>query len=475
MAAAAATPTGGSHGENDQPIAAWQPDMNASESSRTFGPYCVRLVPRNAATVFFDDSAFGNAPRRGIPQRRVMTSARLGRPAAAVVLVALLIASWSLYFRGDWRNVDVDVYHLYALDFLFHSHQLPIEYPPLSLLPFSLTLIGPAGWYPTTFAAAMALLASAGYVAFRRFASAERAGTYAIYILAAGVGTLFFRYDLVPALVVAAAVWLISRRRFSAVYPLIAIGALLKVFPIVLLPVAFIAQWTTTPNRVMRLQSTAIGVLSCLGVIALVFVVARLLDPNQALSSITYAVKRPIEVESLPATLMWFVSLGGVPLRPDDTFSSWNVSGPASSAVMIVADVALIAGLSVVYWRQVQGRLSSGQAVVGALLVLLTFSKVLSPQYFVWLAPSLALIAGFHWRWLFLFLITDLIFPTLWQLTIGSHEVTSFNTLLLAVIAVRNVFLLLVTVAYLRSPGRDLEADHDTAKHRAQHLASQPA
>ncbi|MBV8529367.1 MAG: DUF2029 domain-containing protein, partial [Candidatus Dormibacteraeota bacterium] len=340
-----------------------------------------------------------------------MTSVHFGRRAGYLLALALLVTSWSLYFSGDFRNVDVEFYHLYALRFWGHlAHpSLPTEYPPLSVLVFSLTLAGPPALFPETFAVAMAVIAGAAFVVFLRLTSLRQAGAYAIYILAAGVATLFFRFDLVPALVTVAAVWLLYRRRFTAVYALLALATLLKLFPIVLLPVAVLAQLSAAPHGAKRWAAPLVGATACLAVVALGFAGAALLDPAHGLSSLSYELQRPDEVESIPATLLWFASLGGLAVRPDTGFGSLNVVSSGSTTVNILAGAALVVGLAFVYWRQHRGRLTAGQAALACVLVVLCSSKVLSAQYLIWAAPILALVVGFQLRWLFLFLLTGLI------------------------------------------------------------------
>jgi hypothetical protein len=377
-----------------------------------------------------------------------------------VLLVAgLVIAALSLYVAGDWRNGDVSLYHAYALGFwggLPHP-LLPVEYPPLSVFPFGLSLVGPATWYPDVFAFWMGTIFVLGYLAFRRYATPRRAGAYVVYALAAGAATLLFRYDLVPALVAVTALWLLQRNRFAAVYPLLAVGTLLKLFPLVLLPVAAVAHWRAGGDETGRRRwDIAVGVGACLAIVAAGFVAAAIV-PTRGGGALIYNFGRPPEVESVPATLIWLGSLIGIPATVTTSYGSFGLTGSLSPFIGALADVGLVAGLLWVYWRQLRGRLTTGQAAVAAVLVLLCTSKVLSAQYLLWVVPLLATTVGFQMRWLFVCLLTALIFPTLFEVGAVQHGASvTYSAVLLIGIAGRNALLLFLTARFLLAPGVEL-------------------
>src|SRR5262249_44275429 len=125
-------------------------------------------------------------------------------------LVAAALALSRVLTVYVWRlpNGDVTLYHTYALAFwtrhpLFHA--LPVEYPPLAILPFTLTLLPPLPDYRALYAYWMGALVIAGYVALRRWTGRSRAATYVLYLVVGAAGTLLARFDIVPALVTLAA------------------------------------------------------------------------------------------------------------------------------------------------------------------------------------------------------------------------------------------------------------------------------
>jgi Glycosyltransferase family 87 len=390
-----------------------------------------------------------------------MTTRRYPAWLGLLLGASLVGAALSVYLAGDWRSGDVSLYHSYALGFWFGLPHplLPTEYPPLSILPLSLTLAGPSAWFPDVFAFWMGIIAALGYFAFRRWTSGGPAAAYALYVLAAGVATLWSRYDVLPALLAVAAVWLMERHRFAAAYPIIAIATLLKFFPIVLLPIAVIAHWRTGRRRGTKVKrEIAWGVGVCLSIVVLLFAVAAVLDPGGWSSSLTVELKRPIEVESIPGTLLWLGSLAGVRTSPSVSFDSFNMTSALTPLIGVISALALVAGLLFTYWKQLRGRFTTGQAAVAALLVLLCTSKVLSAQYLIWLAPLLATTVSFQMRWLALFLLTALVFPTLWEVGVVGHAASvAYTPLFFAGIAVRNGLLVYLTIQFLLAPGHDRE------------------
>jgi hypothetical protein len=73
-------------------------------------------------------------------------------------------------------------------------------------------------------------------------------------------------------------------------------------------------------------------------------------------------------------------------------------------------------------------------------------------------APVLAVVEGFRYRWLAVFLLTALIFPVLYQVAIEYSPILRYSVWFLAGIAVRNVLLVVCTVLFLLSSGRVSEA-----------------
>jgi hypothetical protein len=381
-----------------------------------------------------------------------------------------------MYAVTHWKLTSGDVveYHLYAQAFwLSHPplHQLPVEYPPLAIIPFSLTLFPPLSDIQTIFSLWMAAIVVIGYAGFLRFSTRRRGLIYLLYLLLGSDAVLTARFDIVPALITLAALWATERKRFVLAYLLLAAGILLKLYPAFLLPIVMIAHWqairATHPTTV-RLRSgvralaafirndpavraVLSGAALCVGVVALAFAAAIAVAGSAALSGFTYASDRPLQIESTPATILWLGTLVGIPAHPEFSFVSLNMVGPLDVVLKPLSALALIVGCLVVYWRQMRGRLTIGQAMLACLCAVMVTNKIFSPQYVIWVLPIVAAVEGFDLIWVAIGVLTTLDFPIVYGLRAPIWD-SPFSWQFMPVIAARNLLLLYATLrAILRS------------------------
>ena len=405
----------------------------------------------------------------------------------ALLAVGVWAAAHLVYltrYGGSVPNHDVHEYQHYAMRFWTEPplfRHLPVEYPPLSIVPFTLTLLPPVADPLVVFTFWMGALFLAGYVWFLRYADHRRALTYAIYLLIGAASTVFARFDLVPALITLLALVAAERRRFRWAYLLLALGILLKLYPTFLVPLVAIEHWhalraspdtrgtegvqtdaTTLAARLAALfqridraavRAVAQGLGLCILVVALGFGVAALLSPADALSGFSYAGSRPLQIESTPASLLWLGTWLRIPAHAVYTFQSLNLVGPLDHILEPLSALALAGGCLFVYWRQWRGRLSLGFAFVACICVVLVSNKIFSPQYLIWVLPLVAYVSGFDVLWLVIGLLTTIIYPFLYF----DHSHILFvaqDWRFLPVVALRNAVLVVATVRILKGlPG----------------------
>ena len=417
----------------------------------------------------------GTTSQRG-PETGAVLRARITWIELAALAGWLALAPLLAHLLYPRQNGDVAEYERYARAFwLGHPpfHMLPVEYPPLAILPFTLTLLPPLAAYQTVFVFWMAALAALGYLAFLRFAGRASALAYALYLLLGAAWPLLFRFDIVPGLITLVALWAAERRRFGAAYALLALGILIKLYPLFVVPVVAIEQWHVLTSEAPSGQDSGLaaicrfvtqpatarvvrGLALCLGLALAGYLGALLLNPTTGLSSLTFAAQRPLQIESTPAVLLRLGTFLGFPAHHVATFSSDNYVGSLDILLKPLSALALGAGCLWVYWRQARGRLSLDTAFLACLCVVVAANKIFSPQYLLWVLPVAAAVDGFDPLWLALCLLSVLDFPLIYRLKPAWALTFSWQYLL--VLCLRNgllVFLALRTILApaARSPG----------------------
>lgn len=243
------------------------------------------------------------------------------------------------------------------------------------------------------------------------------------YLSMGAIGLFTQRYDIVPAL---CAFWALDQAQqphWTRAWIGSVLGFGLKLWPAMLWPVFLIAECRDTGRwRWDRLAYSLLGAGVLMGLPALT-------NPRQAFTAWHYFLNRPVEVESLAASVT--VLLGHFHL----VYSYGSVNVQAHGLAHGVSTVLTgLGGVSVVgiWWQQLRGRIDVTDSAILTLLVVLLTSKIFSPQYLIWLAPWLALK---KWNVLFIlaFLTTTAEFPVAWAL---------WPTRVIILVMVRNAWLL---------------------------------
>lgn len=395
---------------------------------------------------------------------------------ALAALVAALLGSLVFYMHSALGHGDITEYHRYAQAFWLGSpplRSIPAEYPLLSLVPFTLTLLPPLPDYVTVFALWMLLLFAAGYLAIRWRESPRAAKVCGVYLALGCFATVLGRFDLLPAAATVAAYWAVRERRFTLAYALLAIGAALKLYPVLLVPIVVLEQYralglhplrSAPPGQVVR------GVAVAGGTLAMPFAIAAALDPGGWLGPFVYNASRPLQVESVPASMLWLSGLLGMHVAPNHSFHSYNLVGSADGELSLLAGLGLVGGCLWVYWQQLNGRIAFGRALTLCLLVIVCTDRVFSPQYLMWVVPMVAITEGeFDGVWLAICALTTLIFPYAydWAGLHGSGTPGSYPFFFSGLIAVRNVLLVIATARFLRRSLEHVEAAPGLARSRS--------
>jgi hypothetical protein len=318
------------------------------------------------------------------------------------------------------------------------------EYPPLVFLFTSLPGLvdGSLRWYFPIFRILCCAI-DCGIWIYLLHINKTSKGNLILYILCStAIGHLFYDHvDLVlgAILLVALAALLKGRNRLYQLA--LGMGIAFKLVPVVLVPA------TLALERKKGLKS----LMKCAGLVFLPTIVSfgaiAAMGGYHFQWLLEYHFNRGIQIESAPASvemvLMWF----GVPGEVTDDFGSANLHTPYES-VLIHGATALLGAVVVLSALMAMVRRMSCESVAfllcGVLLASLVFSKVLSPQYFIFMLPILVILpvaedaletAAVRFLILIIFAVTGAVFPwnydNLLQLKFWAHLYAVENILIL--------------------------------------------
>jgi uncharacterized membrane protein len=372
----------------------------------------------------------------------------------ALVLIVIFGALFQTLYTIKFSSTGL--YFSYANQVMHGSlpyRDFSMEYPPFSLFFFILPRLFASSYigYAVLFQIEVVIFSLIGLyiihdVALRLGQAPWKMLTvYTVAILAMGPIT-GQQYDIFPAVLVLLAVYSFWRGMHEISWVLLALGTLCKIFPVVIAPIFLIYYIRNHEYRYIGSGALAFLVTSL--VVLLPFLI---LSPHGLWSIYTYHDQRGIQLESTySAFLLLADKLGLVTLHASFAFGSWNVSGSIENELTKLSTFILLFFLLLayifVYINTRQGKVevmqAAGYSLLSVLIVLIT-SKILSPQYLIWLIPLIPFATG-RWRyavWTIFVIIgglTYLIFPHFYDQLIG------FDSAVVAALLIRDILLILM-------------------------------
>ena len=399
---------------------------------------------------------------------------------AALFLVACIGYLVAVHFLNIETEVMRDRFWKNA-EPLFNGEVPVMEYPPFALVFFAIPrLFADTAWgYNVAYVAEVLVFMVVGLLLVSKLA--ERMGhdqkkamlVYAILMLLM-LEFVVDRYDIFPAFLTLASFYMFASKRHGCACLLLAVGAMTKLYPAVLFPLyllylAYGRQW----------RDAAVSCAAFLGTCVLIVGVAWLINPELITNFLSYHTDRPLQIESVPASVVYLLSMFGLtdvwiqPFADPDSFGSDNLIGPLPDAVasvmmplMVVLILAVYAYYAVLRHRGVRDddlRLI-GLAAVAVLMLFMVANKVFSSQYLIWaIAPIAFVVAsrdtGFERRLLWLSVLVLVLTQANFAYNagyLGGGE--NINDLGMMVILARNVLAVWLTCMVLggmRRPAGD--------------------
>jgi hypothetical protein len=399
--------------------------------------------------------------------------------AAASVLTLLVLG---VLFPNLWYGMrditDLPVYFGYAERIAAgeapFTPSFEVEYPPLAVALFRAP--GHTGsesaygiWFNILMGAiTIAAAAVTAYTACRLWPRGGRAYVAAVLfpVGVALIGTIVInRYDVAVALLIAIFVLCLAAGWYTAAGFVIGMGFALKLTPLALMPLVLLLAG---PPRRWAWPLVAFAAAAAAPFLPYLFT-----SWSGVWHVFQYHLERPLQIESVLGTPQLFGQLLGA------DWATWAWSHGSHSLVApgvgFAADVSgglMLLAVAAVYllaWlrRRRLRTVPADQALVvlAIVLAIVTFGKVLSPQFFIWVLPAWALVAARDRLILVLgaltLALTQAEFPALyWNLL-------DMQPAVLAIVVARNTLLLATFVVTLLRvygmPERETRPLGDTA------------
>ena len=276
-----------------------------------------------------------------------------------------------------------------------------LEYPPGALPVFVAPAAGDDGGYATRFKVLMVVLgvATLGLVALVLLGLGGTgprmpAALGFVALAPAALGpVVIVNYDLWPAALTAGALTAVLHGRIRVGHAALAVAATAKLYPLVLLPLVFLHVRARSGRR-----EAVTGVVVFAAVAAVIILPFLVLGPGGVRASLESLVRRPLQIESLGASLLLAAhQLGLYEPSVNSDYNSQNLGGALPDALAAVSALALVGALATIYVlfaRQAASRHALVTAAAAAVCASVAFGKVLSPQFLIWLVPLVPLVAG---------------------------------------------------------------------------------
>jgi hypothetical protein len=301
---------------------------------------------------------------------------------------------------------DIALYQAYGeriADGFVPYRDFGFEYPPgaLPALVLPALVTNSVHAYRNAFVAEMAIVGVLGVlvldVALRRLELPRRERVLSLAVVALAPlllgGVILTRFDLVPALLVVGAVALTVAGRRRAAALVVGIGAAVKLYPALLLPPLAIDAWRRGGRRELAIV-LGLAVTPILLAYAAFLVVA----PDGVLDSLGRQAGRPLQIESLGAGVLLALHHGfGTGLGWTSGSGSQNLTGAGAGALAVVQGLAQVAAVVLVWISYARGPSTTERLVrhaAASVVAFVALSKVLSPQFLVWLVLLVPLVGG---------------------------------------------------------------------------------
>ena len=407
--------------------------------------------------------------RRGFFRKNIQKLHRLAQNPvfwfavhAVIFLYIFINLSW-IYYTSPTPWVVENKFALKILEGQVPYSDFACEYPPLALLIFIIPALffRPLSTYYIAFATEIFLfdllaIALIVYISRRLNISTARSLTIYTFFIAIVAGPIVVqRYDLVPAVLVLAALAALIGGRSNTAWTALALSVMTKLYPLVIAPLFVI--WHIMKRQYRQLVKGVGVFLAVIFVLAIPWVI---IDAQGFWGFISYHLERGLHAESLYGSFVMVGQLLGLThVECALSYGSYNLISPLANNISVssfyITAVIFIAlyMLFIFKLHKRQHNIASLEAPAVetdaellryaslAVIAFLLSSKVFSIQYMIWLCPLLPLLYIRRSNLMIILLLIAGVF-TLYIYPFNYTPFTHFETLPVIIMASRNLLLM---------------------------------
>ena len=335
-----------------------------------------------------------------------------------IMVVATVIIFVTLEYCIGYSPPRDDVINFYnhaeaMKDGLLPYKDFEFEFPPFSLLFFLIPglFTSDLNTYASIFGVEVVVFTLVGLYFMLKICERARINRVLVSAVYLALVLIYFtdmmkKFDVIPMALMVASIYFFIGRKFGLAYGLMMFAALVKIYPLLAIPVFLIINCLENVER--HRFNLVKGVAACL-VVGLVSVLPLMLMSvpfADIMSFVTFHTDRGFQVESVAGVVIQALGLmGWTSFSIVGAHYTWDVAGPLSDAILpywnYVYALSILAVLVLVavylYRERDDSELGWNPCSLMAmvLLVVLTFiltNKVFSTQYMIWVFPFLAVV-----------------------------------------------------------------------------------
>ena len=186
-----------------------------------------------------------------------------------------------------------------------------------------------------------------------------------------------------------------GRTRAAAL--VVGLGAAVKLYPALLVPLLAVDAWRKGGRRELAI---VLGLAAA--PVALAYVAFLAIAPDGVLDSFGRQLGRPLQIESVGAgVLLALHQAAGTGLSWTSGSGSQNLTGAGADSLAVVQGVAQVVAVALVWVGYARGPSTPERLVryaAASVVAFVALSKVLSPQFLVWLVLLVPLVGGLRRR-----------------------------------------------------------------------------